>query len=1194
MSDDRGRGRCLHVLVGVFLSLSITGIILPSYGQEYRYDRLWPALQQPWYFNGPEGIAIEKSGGILVVDSMNARIQKYTSNGQLLTEWGTLGNGFGEFENPTGVAVDSQNNVYVTDTFNHRVQVFAPDGTFLFQFGEIGSGVGQFNGPEGIVIDREDQVFVVDSPNFRIVVFGQDGTFLYAWGTFGAGAGQFKRPSGIAISGDDTILVTDSAAHRVQQFTMEGVFLNQWGAFGEEAGQFSRPLGIVTDQENSVYVADSGNRRIQVFNLEGDFLEIYDTQDKFTSGITAPNQLALHPDGSLFATARVGSRVLKFSTQRKFLNEWSSKSALPGRFDIPWGIAVGAGGDVFATDSFNHRVQRFTSEGRFVLEWGEEGDTLGTFKVPYGIGADPEGNIYVTDLTRSIVQKFTASGEAILAWGSQGSGESEFKAPAGMDISDSGDVFIADAGNNRIQQFTGDGVFVRAFGTMGEGPGQLNNPFGVAVDTDGFVYVADTQNSRVQKFSPEGEFLLGWGSEGDEPGQFQGPSGLTIDADNRVYVADSNNHRIQVFSSGGELLSIFGRQGTNPGQFFRPETLALGGDGTAYVLDTFNSRIQRFVLFEPLRNKAIVVAGGDSEQSPEVLRAAEMCTNVAYRALLQQGYSKETIYFMRSKTDVDLDQNGLFDDVDATTTADNLQEAIVTWGRDASNLIVYLVGPGETEGFRIGKEEVVDGAMLDGWLDTLQQTMTGTVLTLYDASSAGSILPALARTGNQQRAAVASTATDAQAYFVEDGTVSFSNFFWVEAFNGGTLQDAAARASTNLASISKFEAPQVDGNGNGIPNEPGDASGLADLELLFESSSENRPPKLGVLNDPQIIAFDDPTVEFTLDGVFDDEGIVSLVRGVITPPGLGGAVGQEAVTELPTVDLFIGENNEFRGSSSLFTQPGTYTIDIYALDTNLNISDIQRTTVTKAEFSASIGGFVLDRDTRAPVINAEILVRQDTRDIGTVRPEDTGAYVVLNLESGTYAISASAPGYVTQTQTRSYDAGELAPLNFELTASQDGPLRINPASLDFGEVVVGESSELNLTLSNDGDSELTGTLRSQAPFEIASGSAYAMEPGTSHSVVIRFSPTEEKDYEVTMVAGEGDGLSVSLRGTGKSSGKGGLDCSPNSVGSSITGLGDMLALALSILFLSLTGRGSRLPALSTPNTRRCVRQEKKL
>jgi DNA-binding beta-propeller fold protein YncE len=61
-----------------------------------------------------------------VGDYANNRIQKFTSNGIYLTQWGSAGLGQGQFANPNYLAVDSLGNVYVVDRNNSRIEVFAP------------------------------------------------------------------------------------------------------------------------------------------------------------------------------------------------------------------------------------------------------------------------------------------------------------------------------------------------------------------------------------------------------------------------------------------------------------------------------------------------------------------------------------------------------------------------------------------------------------------------------------------------------------------------------------------------------------------------------------------------------------------------------------------------------------------------------------------------------------------------------------------------------------------------------------------------------------------------------------------------------------------------------------------------------------------------------------------------------------
>ena len=67
---------------------------------------------------------------------------------QLTRFQGGKGTGRGQFDSPTGIAVDGSGNVLVADTNNGRIEKFSATGTFLSILGTKGSGQGQLRSAE--------------------------------------------------------------------------------------------------------------------------------------------------------------------------------------------------------------------------------------------------------------------------------------------------------------------------------------------------------------------------------------------------------------------------------------------------------------------------------------------------------------------------------------------------------------------------------------------------------------------------------------------------------------------------------------------------------------------------------------------------------------------------------------------------------------------------------------------------------------------------------------------------------------------------------------------------------------------------------------------------------------------------------------------------------------------------------------
>ena len=121
----------------------------------------------------------------------------------LLQTWDAKGSGEGELNSLGfgGLAVDANDNLFVVDNGNYRIQKFDSDGNFVTQWGSEGLRDGQFQRAIGIALDAAGNVYVTDDGRPEIQVFDNDGNFLRKWGSRGGDDGQFRHPTGIYFFG---------------------------------------------------------------------------------------------------------------------------------------------------------------------------------------------------------------------------------------------------------------------------------------------------------------------------------------------------------------------------------------------------------------------------------------------------------------------------------------------------------------------------------------------------------------------------------------------------------------------------------------------------------------------------------------------------------------------------------------------------------------------------------------------------------------------------------------------------------------------------------------------------------------------------------------------------------------------------------------------------------------------------------
>ena len=255
-------------------------------------------------FDSPTGIAVDGSGNVLVADTGNGRIEKFSSTGAFLSTIGTKGSGHGQLEEPNGIAIDRVGNIYVAEVAsNHRVQKLAPDGMFIAQWKGPEPG---FYGPRRIAIGPDDSIYVVDQGHARIVKFNPDGTVVTGWGSKGNGDGQFNDPTSVAVdSTTNKVYVADPLNKRIQVFDANGKFVTKWSV-----PEWGQPIGFedlaIDSQTGRLYASSAHMSTVFIFDFNG--TRIGSLMPKPPDKLEGPSALAL-TDRKLYVLNMTGNRL---------------------------------------------------------------------------------------------------------------------------------------------------------------------------------------------------------------------------------------------------------------------------------------------------------------------------------------------------------------------------------------------------------------------------------------------------------------------------------------------------------------------------------------------------------------------------------------------------------------------------------------------------------------------------------------------------------------------------------------------------------------------------------------------------------------------------------------------------------------------------------------------------------------------
>lgn len=573
-----------------------------------------PALNAQ--LDSPQSVAVDSVGSVYIADTSNNRVRKVSPTGIISTVAGSTAlvgfSGDGGpavdagLDGPIAVAVDIVGNIYILDVVNLRIRKVTTDGVIQTIAGNGAQGYSGDGGPAiqtslgaqvgGLCVDGSGNVYLSTSGanSYRIRKISFDGIIATVAGTGISGVSgvggaavnaQLYSPRGVAVDGAGDIFIADT--ERILEVSPAGVLTSiAGGATQGYAGDggpaasalFKSAISVAVDSNGNIFIADFFNDRIRHISANGIITTIGGEGSASYSG-----------DGGLAVLAQLNT---------------------------PLAVASDSSGVIYIADYLNNRVRKVTSDGIIATVAGGGSATSVSINDPAtsialgrvsGVAVDDTGEIFLSDSDNACVWKVGANGtisryagNGIQGFSGDGgpAASAALHTPWGLALDRAGNLYIADEIGNRVRRVSPDGIISTFAGNgIGSYSGDggpaagagLNFPQSIAVDALGNVYITDRNNSRIRMVSPSGVITTVAGSS-----SIAFPSGIVADGGGNLFVSDGAHifklTNGTVTTIAGYLIDVYAGDGgpaTSAG--LGPTGLALGSGGAIYEADQFYS-----------------------------------------------------------------------------------------------------------------------------------------------------------------------------------------------------------------------------------------------------------------------------------------------------------------------------------------------------------------------------------------------------------------------------------------------------------------------------------------------------------------------------------------------------------------------------------------------------------------------------